>query len=114
MDVDTTREAIAEATRSAGLAVANLMHEHGAALRQLPSAVRDGLVLRAAVAFLFSTEMVAPGPALLADEQWFALDLEEPYRTDLRAAISDAVASQARINAAADAASQARINAEFG
>jgi len=99
-EVAAIRDAIDVATRNASFAASNaVIDDHRAELGRLPQAIRDGVMLRAALTFLFARGFVAPAPALTA-EGWLPLDIPEPFHGDLVAAIREAVAAQDRIEAA--------------
>lgn len=101
VDVDRTREMIAEAVRCAGLAAA-IRHEQYKTVDGLPLAYREKLTIHGALAYLMGHGFLVPGPTLLAEQEWVSLDIPEPYRLDFGDAVRDAVASHARVMGALD------------
>lgn len=99
-EVASIRGAIDVATRNASFAVSNtVIDDHRVELGRLPQAIRDRVLLRAALTFLLARGLVTPTPALTA-AGWVPLDIPEPFHGDVVAAIREAVAAQERIEAA--------------
>lgn len=92
------QDAIDEATRLAGMALANLDVAWHNTVPAFPPAIRDGLVVRAALSYLLGAEMLSPTDVLLGDDEAEScrptLDIAEPYMTNLTTKLHEEVATQ--------------------
>ncbi len=95
IDIERQRELVRNYTRDATLALAGRDLTFPVAIDDLPRAMRDRIVVQAAIAYLVGTgraQLVEPDLVDTAGEEgWHSLQIPAPFRADVIDVATDAV-----------------------